>query len=82
MRKVMVAAVLLAGAAILWPGREAVAAKPCTVPKAWGQLRGVTNMSLGVSGENLYFALEDDAGTVRIVWADGCKVAAEIQRTP
>jgi hypothetical protein len=81
MRKMIAVAVLLVAAALLWPGRTLQAAKPCEVPKAWGPLRGLSNHSLGLSGEHTRLAFEDEAGTVRVL-GEGCKLALEVTRIP
>lgn len=57
------------------------AGSPCTVPRAWGPLRSITNFGLPMTGEQLRLAFEDEAGTIRVL-TDSCKPAFEVTRTP
>ena len=80
MRKLIAVAVLLAGAVMLWPQSEAVAGKPCAVPKAWGQLRAHTIDRYGaLSFHILVFEAAD--GTVRALNRNKCEPYTDLEVT-
>jgi len=61
------------------------AAKPCSVPKAWGQLRNVCAVTWQATTTQLtHMAFEDAEGTVRVLNRNKCEPVKklDVQRTP
>ena len=71
MRKMLLVVVVLVGAALLLAQPQARAGNPCTVPKSWGRMAGISGGSYGMQ----IFAFEAEDGTVRTV-PGSCKSPA------
>ena len=71
--------ILLAVAVLLATVPAASAAKPCSVPKAWGQLRNVYAVTWQPVGTVVYMAFEDAAGTVRVLNRNKCEPVPDLE---
>lgn len=80
MKKVLLLAATIGVAMLLHDCKEARADKPCSVPAAWGPLRGVTFSTNTGAWNSASLYLEDAQGVIRQVRADNCKLTGEISR--
>lgn len=80
MRRIVAVVALIAAAVLLWPNRDAVAGKPCAVPKAWGALRTYAIDRYGSLAINI-LVFEAPDGTVRALNRNKCEPYTDLDVT-